>query len=246
MNTGGKMRTRLCYCAAFCAALLLVSLAGCKFITINTVATNVDLQVEGRDADGMPWRASAGEIVRQPLYPGSTERFTRPLYDGPLVSWRMNAIQSGPDYETSQAGLDILIRNKLAETLCFCFDRALLSSNLHPQEVPMRVRLAVQNSTSKPNVPHPNPQGERQVVIPPSFCFEPGEPNTVGFIVEMAELFPSGSLFDLRWEGRSTRLLNPGIGNWLRMRLPIEHAGKREEVTVTMTVMDSKAHVQLY
>ena len=242
MSAAGTLRTIFRYATAW----PLVLLAGCKFITIHSVNTDIDLQIEGRDADGKSWRAPAGEIVRQPLYPGSTQRFTRPVYEGPLVSWRMGASLAGSDFVSSTGGVEYVIRNKLPVMLCFRFDQAMLSSNLHPQEVAMRVRHAEQHSRLKPFVPHPNPQGERPIVTPPPFCFEPGEPNDVWFSLDTAELFPSGHLFDLRWEGKDTHLLNQGIGNSLRMRLPIEYAGKREEMTVTITVMESKAHLQLY
>jgi len=59
----------------------------------------------------------------------------------------------------------------------------------------------------------------------------------------MTELFPSGHFFNLRWEGKSTVLQDRGIGNWVKIRVPIERGGKREELEITLIVKDAAARL---
>jgi len=78
---------------------------------------------------------------------------------------------------------------------------------------------------------------------PPSFCFLQSELNAIGFVVDMSELFPSGNMFNIKWEGKSTTLTDKGVGNWLKIHLPIEYEGKREELEITLTPTDSAARL---
>ena len=64
--------------------------------------------------------------------------------------------------------------------------------------------------------------------------------------LDLRELFPSGKMFNVRWPEGEPRLLDQGIGNWLRIALPVEYGGKRESMEVMLTVADSKARVSHY
>ena len=198
----------------------------------HIVDVEIDVQVAGRDADGRAWRAAPGEIAKQTRHPQSTSPFANTVYEGPLFEWRFLA---------GTKSLGYVIRNKVAGPLCFRFDQARLTSNMQPKEIPMQVNSVRQSSPSKPFVPVRNQPGEKPMFTPPSLCFVQGELTAIGLVVDMAELFPSGNMFDIKWEGMDTRLLNRGIGNWLKIRVPIEYAGKREEVEITLTATNSAA-----
>ena len=105
----------------------------------------------------------------------------------------------------------------------------------------MRVNWVQHNPPSKPFVWVKKESGEKPMFTPPSLCFAEGELTGFGFVVDMAELFPSGNMFNIKSEGKETKLLDRGIGNWLKIRVPIEYEGKREELEITFTATDSAA-----
>ena len=211
--------------------VMLVFLAtGCSSLATYIVDVEVDVQVSGRDSEGRTWRAAPGEIAKQTRHPQSTSPFANIVYEGKLFEWRFLA---------EPKSLGYLIRSKVSGPLCFRFDQARLTSNMQPKEIPMRVSVVRHTPPSKSFVPARNLPGEKPMFIPPALCFAQEELTGIGFVVDMAELFPSGNMFDIKWEGKDTRLLNRGIGNWLKIRLPIEHEGRREEVEITLTATDS-------
>jgi hypothetical protein len=207
-------------------------MAACSGMGSLIVYTELDVQVAGRDAQGRAWRAMPGEIVKQTRHPRSTSPFANTVYDGALFEWRFLADPKSIGYS---------IRSKVPGALCFRFDQARLTSNLQPNEIPMRVNSMRYDSPSKPFVPVKNPPGERPMFTPPLLCFAQGELTGIGFVVDMAELFPSGNMFNIRWEERNTNLIDRGIGNWLKIRVPIEYEGKREELEITLTATNSAA-----
>lgn len=213
-------------------ATLITVAAGCRTIGSLIVYTEVDVQVAGRDSQGRAWRAAPGEIVKQNHNPKSISPFANTVYDGALFEWRFLADPKSIGY---------LIRSKVPGALCFRFDQARLTSNLQPNEIPMRVNFVFHSPPSKPFVPVSNPPGERSMFVPPPLCFAQGELTGIGLAVDMVELFPSGNMFDITWEEKSTNLITSGIGNWLKIRVPIEYQGKQEEVEITLTATSSAA-----
>jgi hypothetical protein len=53
-------------------------------------------------------------------------------------------------------------------------------------------------------------------------------------------------MFNVRWPEGEANLVERGVGNWIRISLPIEYAAKRETLEVTLTVKDSKARISHY
>ena len=53
-------------------------------------------------------------------------------------------------------------------------------------------------------------------------------------------------MFNVSWPKGQTALIENGVGNWIKIVLPIEYEGKRETLNVTLTVKDSKARISHY
>lgn len=221
---------------SFLGAAVFLLVAGCHSIGSHIVHTELDVQVAGRDAEGHAWRAAPGTIVKQKRHTQSRSPFSNTVYDGELFEWR---------FLVDPTSLGYAIRSKVPGPLCFRFDQARLTSNLQPKEIPMQASAVQQSSPSKPFVPAKNPPGKRPMFTPQPLCFEQGELTVFGFVVDMAELFPSGNMFNIKWEGKETKLIDRGVGNWLKIRLPIEYQGKREELEITLTATDSVASLAL-
>jgi hypothetical protein len=60
---------------------------------------------------------------------------------------------------------------------------------------------------------------------------------------ELALLFPTGRMFNVRWPDYETTSAGKGIGNWIRIKLPVEYDGRREELDLTLTVLDSAMRI---
>lgn len=53
-------------------------------------------------------------------------------------------------------------------------------------------------------------------------------------------------MFNVNWEGRNTNLTKRGIGNRLKIHVPIEYEGKRDELEIKLTLTDSRAWLVYY
>ena len=212
---------------ALWAAVLISVTAGCGHLT---VATDLDVQITGRDAAGRVWRSVPEEFTRQPPHPQGPSPFPNLGYEGKLFEWLIVA---------SPGSFGYMIRNKVSGPLCFRFDEALLTSNMQPKEIPMRVYSARLGPISKPTllIPYKGKGSDRLVSAPPMCFMEKQDHFSLG--LHLDELFPSGNTFNIRVSGNDTTLLDRGIGNWLKIRVPIEYQGKREELEITLTAKDS-------
>ena len=173
---------------ALLRTVMVLQLAGCASLATHIVDVELDAQVSGRDAEGRAWRAAAGEIAKQTRHPQSTSPFANTVYDGQLFEWRFLA---------DPKSLGYLIRSKVSGPLCFRFDQARFTSNMQPKEIPMQVNSVRQTSPSKPFVWVKKQPGEKPMFTPPALCFVQEELTSIGFVVDMAELFPSGHMFDI-------------------------------------------------
>ena len=213
-------------------ALWIATSSGCASIQTLIIDIDVDVQVAGRDANGRAWQAMPSELIRQPRHPQAASPFGHVVYRGKVFEWRFDADVGGFGYS---------IQSMVSEPVCFRFDQARLTSNMHAQEIPLRVSWF-----TRPGLTPPRRKVDEKRIFDaaPPLCFSKGASGSgFGLLLDLTELFPSGNNFDIRWRDKDTNLLNRGIGNWIKIRVPYEYEGKREEIEVTLTAKDSKGRI---
>lgn len=216
-------------------AAAVVAVAGCAGSVIVEFA--VDAKLNRVDQTGKISPARETEINTQPLPPGMAVSFSAPRYRGDVFEWFMG---------TSAHGLGGDITNLIASPLCFRFDQVRLSSNMQPNETPMRVFSVAHTLTGKwASLGSTDPK-KRQYFVPPSLCFLPGKSAHISLGTDLSKLFPNKTMFNVSWPEGQTNLIENGIGNWIKIVLPIEYEGKRETLEVTLTAKDSKARISYY
>lgn len=206
---------RVAVCTLLASAFIAGG-AGCAFL-FGTVVVDVELDVEisGRDAAGNVWHAEAREFSKR-RHPQSVSPFPNVHYEGHIFEWRIVAGQSSLGY---------FIRSRVAGLVCFRFDQAQLSSNFYPSPIPLRVKGYLLSGDDT--------------------CFSAEKGGPVGMDLVLTDLFPSGQLFNINQSGHSTAYSETGVGNWLKITVPIEYLGKREIVDVTLTARESRARRRL-
>jgi hypothetical protein len=217
--------------ASLCA-ILLGTLMGCASMQTLIIDVDLEVKVSGRDASGRAWQAASGEIIKQARHPQAGSPFGNVVYQGPVFEWKFGA---------DTGGFGDAIYSKVASPVCMRFDQAQLTSNMQSKQIPLRVSAVWYDGRFiiKSNA------GEKRFVAAPSLCFS-DKVHAVGLLLDLTELFPSGNNFDIQWSGKDTKLLAHGIGNWLKVHVPIEYEGKREELEVTLTAKDSRGRISYH
>ncbi len=213
----------------------IFSLAGCAGVVVVDAA--IDLQVGGRDSTGKIWRAAPGDIVDLPLDPRRLSPLPDTRYRGNVFEWVI---------ESSGGFLTGLIRSQRSGPVCFLFDEAQVSSNWQKDEIPLRVFTAFHFSDNKVRILRQNKPGGKETFVPPKLCFPAEKAERFIMSAETSALFPEGRHFNIRTRGSETTLIDKGIGNWIKLRVPIEYEGQREELEVTQTIKDSKARISYH
>lgn len=213
-------------------SLLLSFCAGCALAPGSVAIYHVlDVEISGRNSDGKVWRAEPSDLKILPATANATNPFPRLQYHGKTFIWTIGAANLG-------IGSDI--RSQLATPVCFRFDEARLTSNTQSKEIPMRITWAYfyQIATGKWTQLQ-TPEGQSESFVAPPICFTPVQSRLFGLHIDLSELFPNQRMFNVKWHGKDPTLLERGIGNWLRMQVPIEYEGKREDLDIKFTVKDS-------
>jgi hypothetical protein len=83
-------------------------------------------------------------------------------------------------------------------------------------------------------------------ISPHALCLAPGDGAAFSLVADLRELFPSGNMFNVRWLDNEPQLVDRGIGNWLKLALPLEHGNGREALEVTFTAKDSRVWLQYH
>jgi hypothetical protein len=227
-----------CKIVKFATTLTLSAvLAGC----VHTVVVDFDIkaQVSSRDTSGRASDAVQHEIVSLAPSAALLSPFPAQQYRSPEFEWT---------FGTGTLGFGGDVFNRGASPLCLRLDEAMLSSNLHPGAVKLRVyslahtiqggaRWTLMGSTD------PN---KRHAFSPPALCFAPGQRAHMTLGPDLSVLFPNETMFNVRWIGDTAKLSESGIGNSLQIELPVEQGGKRQQMQVTWTVVNSHARTSTY
>lgn len=220
---------------ARCLLSIVVSLStsACALLGTHVVDIDADAELRVRNAPTSPWSAIIGENVKS-RGPRSVSLVQSTTFRSKLLDWRILM---------SPHSMGYFIKSNMPGKLCLRFDVARISSNMYDGELPFQVTFVEHG----PGPIQRNTSGVAPEMKPafssPPLCFSEGENTKFGFILPVTKLFPSGKLFNLRWEGNSTLLLDRGVGNWVKLRVPIEYDGKREELEITLILKDAAARL---
>lgn len=226
--------------AAIRHPLLTTALAGLAAIATGCAGSVVvdyalSARVLGHDETGRAWEAQPHDIVTIPRHPDSASPFAAVKFRGEAFEWT---------FGIGSLGLGSAVTNRLATPLCFRFDEARLSSNFHPDEVPMRVARMRHNVSGKWVIL--GDRTDENYFVPPPLCLAPEKSAQFSLSPQLSGLFPTRRMFNVQWPDGEPSLTDQGIGNWLKVVLPIEHDGKREMLQVTLTATDSRARKSFY
>jgi hypothetical protein len=226
------MKGRLNVSTAVAALACLTACAGTVIVDYA-----IDATVQGVDAGGAAWEASREQIKVLPRSPALLSPFPAVQYEGHGLAWT---------FGTGTLGLGGGITNTGADRVCLRFDEATISSNLRTSMQPLTVshwsvirdrKLEALGDTRREHI---------RYFAPPSLCIEPMEKVSVSFAPDLRDLFPTRKMFNVRWPDDSPILSSKGVGNWVRVALPVERARGRGRLEFQLTALDSKARVSYY
>jgi hypothetical protein len=209
----------------------LVGLAGCESMRTVIVNIDFDIQLTGRPSDGLVWRASAQEITKK-RHPQAASPFANVHVESKLFEWRI---------DVSPRSVGYFLRSNIDVPICFRFDQATLTSNFQPKAVPLMVKRPrigiVGGQAARLDI---NPLDDGYIVAS-MVCADKEKGASFGFVADFSTLYPNGQAFNINQSGKSLDYTEHGKGNWLKLNVPIEYAGKREEIEVTFTAINSIA-----
>ena len=158
-------------------------------------------------------------------------------YETNVLSWT---------FGTGTLGFGGSVMNLSASPLCLRFDEARLASNLHTAEIPLSVSSVSHTLTGGWTILGSTDPKKLRYFAPPSLCFMPNKSTSISLGPDLSALFPNLTMFNVKWPDGDPNLTERGIGNWLKIVLPIEYDGKRETLEVKLTATDSKARLSNY
>lgn len=214
---------------ALLSLTIVLTQSGCTSVTTHFA---VDAQIAVRDDGGRVTSATPDAITQLPVGPNVESPFPRVQYEHKAFTLKISA---------SENGLWGTLRGKIASEVCFRFDQALLTSNMHTPEVPLRVSLGTLYRGAKALIVRASKRdGNKSTALPP-LCLSANQDDYFSFHPDVSELFPNQRMFNSISPQNSVDALERGIGNWLKMMVPVEYDGKREALEVKLTATDSKA-----
>ncbi len=199
---------------------LLTALAACDSVRTIIADFDIDGTVQILAADDSKVEVESKKLAKAAHDPKRLSPFPVLIYDGNLFHAKL-IINSdtfrGEFINTSAASIHIR------------FDEASVSSNVHKGEI------ALVASTATVKGAHVKGKNGMSLRMP-AMRLAPGERGSVYAAPKCAGLFPTGRLFGVRFDDNAIALLDTGVGNSIRMRIPIDVDGKR-----VLAVFDFKA-----
>lgn len=201
------------------------------------VAYSLDGSFGGVDQAGQPWQAAPDQV--RLLHRGDElSSFTSIEYLGEKFHWRIGA---------GLGGIGGPITNVSSSRICLGYNEALISSNFRPDPVPLRVFSVVHHGDGKwKRVSGSTRPEQRGDLTAPPLCLVGGEVVIVSMAMNLEDVFPNKTFFNVRWPDGEPRLVDKGVGNWFRLAMPLEIDGKRESIWVTVTAKDSHARMSYH
>jgi hypothetical protein len=234
------VRKRVCKteCCLSWLVLSVATLGGCLNPSAIIISYDIDLQVKGVGPSGAVWSAMPNEISKPAPSPRALDPVGLPKYSGPLFE---------VEFAATQGGFTVHLANNSAIEICFRFDEAHLASNFQASGAPLRIfpptawrELPRLTKEDLDKIRASGPQKMDKA------CLAPGEMRRIPCYLDMKTFFPSGIMFNVSHPPHVAKLDPTGIGNWMRLHLPMETAGRREEIEFTMTARKSFARKTYY
>ncbi len=230
------MLTRFCRGIALAVfAAFVVGTSGCAGTVV--VEYSLDAKMGRTTENGVVQHTTADQFSTQALPRGILVAFPAVDYKSDAFAWSISA---------SSLGLGGAVENFASTPLCFRLDQATIASNFQTHEIPLRVATVFHMIYGTPNRIGSNNPSQRKIFVPQPICFLSKTHANFSFWPDLSELFPSEKMFNVRWPEGEPNLTERGIGNWIKLTLPIEYEGKRERLELTLTARDSKARLSYY
>lgn len=221
------------------ASLSLVTLVATACAIGSVVVDfSYDASIGGVDEAGKPWQAAPHQLRLLPRSSRQLSPFTSVEYLGERFHWT---------FGTGTDGIGGKISNVSDLRICFNFNEASISSNLRPDPVPLRVFSVVTmldgGKWSRLGSTRPE---QRETFAAPPLCLAAGQKAELHMGPNLQDVFPNKTLFNVRWADGEPRLVDTGVGNWLRVAMPIEVDGRRESIWFVLTAKESSARLSAY
>jgi hypothetical protein len=224
--------------------------------SIGTVILELDYTiglVARSEAGKELWRAQPSQIITTNRTPPAANPFPSHRFVGPDFEWLVTADP------TSFGGRLIAFHDS---PVCLRFDQASISSNFHVTPKLLHrppgggkgligedsghedARVAALKAEAAkgrwvPEFPFRWPQY-------PIACATPQVKRDFSFAVNFSDLYPTAKLFNTNQTGKDLNYTERGVGNWLKITVPVEYAGKREILEMTLTGKDSRARMSYH
>ncbi len=229
------VKHRLHFAAVIGLLVMIHSIAGCAGTVIVEYA--LDVKITGRDPTGRIWQASSDQFTVEPLPAGMLVSFPAVRYRSAAFEWFVG---------TGTLGFGGDFTNFATSPLCFHFEQVSMTSNLQPKPVLLRVFHVSQTLAGKWTRLGDTDPNSRMDFAPPALCLPSGQSGRISLAPNLKELFPNRTMFNVSWPKGETTLIENGVGNWIKLVLPIDYEGKTETLDITLTVKDSKARISHY
>lgn len=208
---------------------LLPLLGGCASFGIPEVDIDLGVSIEGASRSNQRWQSTPRDFSREPLFKRAHFKFDATVYSGELFAWRFFAT-------TDSIGASV--RGAGPEPICFRFDEARLKSSMQSREIPLRIKWSQRSGAPI----HSDAKTDGRSYPAVQQCF--GSVFTAfSFGPELIELFPNDAMFNIKLSDSGNTMVSNGKGQWLKLLVPVEHSGKREEVTITFVANDTSIRI---
>ncbi len=210
--------------------LILASLCACA--GLGTVMADFDIEGTARlEQAGMASRAETVPLIKLKTAPQRASPFPGLRYEGPMLAAEM---------VIDTVALDAQFSNRSDTALQLRFDQATMSSKQQPQEMAL---LSWGGVVKGVLVVQPS---KHALVKALPMTLQPGERAHVTLSPSYAGLYPSRRLFGVRFADKQAALLDDGIGNALRLRIPVEQDGKRYSLVLDLTARQARARTAYF
>ncbi len=215
-------------------APLLLLLTGCGAMKTEGANFALDIRVSGTGSNGAKWEATPEQVTVGDTGQPPTSAFQTKTFSSDVFRWKfaIGATGIGGDFE-----------NRTGTPLCIRFDQARLSSNFRTDPVQLKVSQVIHAPHKREWVIQRPKPSEPAQFVPPKLCFTSGQPEYFSLAPDASQIFPSSKLFNIRFDGAQS---GQGIGNWVKLSVPLDVDGKTEAVEIVFTARDSKLTVSYH
>lgn len=232
-------------------SLIGVAMSGCLPIQDVRVHTTLIVDVNLRPAGGNSPSSQSVDTASPASMQGAESVLGSSAWRAPF-NWSVNAFGDGFGGE---------LRSKVPGQVCIQFDLAKISSNFSPIPIPFQaktlsyfdvntqqhvnwahasgeLRYSYRKAES-PNVVRVDNSPEKRNLPLPRVCAAANKSSFASFWPVLEKLFPNGSMFNVKLRDQYPEVAESVAGNWIKIDVPIEYGGKREDIQIVLTAAGS-------